>query len=198
MAILLFFLNETYISKRDVLELTYDFTLNLYFFSILRWLGPFLWHGSKSNINKDDLYRISSEAESEVLGNKLESEWNKELQKRQKASKVGASYNPSLTKAIVRAFLPGFLIWGILAFFAEIGFKILQPLFMCWFIRYFSFEDHAGLTYYNACSYGTGVILMSAIYTLCNHQYYFGTSRTGMMLRVAHSSLIYRKVFQNC
>ena len=68
------------------------------------------------------MYRISSEAESEVLGNKLESEWNKELQKRQKASKVGASYNPSLTKAIVRAFLPGFLIWGILAFFAEIGF----------------------------------------------------------------------------
>ena len=144
------------------------------------------------------MYRISSQAESEVLGNKLESEWNKELQKRQKASKVGASYNPSLTKAIVRAFLPGFLIWGILAFFAEIVFKILQPLFMCWFIRYFSFEDHACLTYYNACSYGIGVILTSAIYTLCNHQYYFGTSRTGMMLRVANSSLIYRKVFQNC
>jgi hypothetical protein len=155
-------------------------------------------NGSKRNINKEDLYKISSEAESQALGNKLEFEWNKELEKRQKSYEVGgALYNPNLTKAIIRAFLPGFLIWGIFALFVDIVFRIPQPLLMCWFIRYFSSDDHAGLTYANVCYYGAGIILMSALCTITNHQYFFGVFKTGMMLRVANCSIIYRKVFQN-
>ena len=170
---------------------------NIHIFSILRWLNPFLSTGSKRNINREDLYKISSEAESQALGNKLEFEWNKELEKRQKSYEVGALYNPNLTKAIIRAFLPGFLIWGISALFVDIVFRIPQPLLMCWFIRYFSSDDHAGLTYANVCYYGAGIILMSALCTITNHQYFFGVNKTGMMLRVAHCSIIYRKVFQN-
>ena len=167
------------------------------YLSIFRWLNPFLWTGSKRSINKEDLFKISLEAESQALGNKLEFEWIKELEKRKKAYEVGASYNPNLTKAIIRAFLPGFISWGILAFFVDIVFRIPQPLLMCWFIRYFSSDDHAGLTYANVCSYGAGIILMSALCTITNHQYFFGVNKTGMMLRVANCSIIYRKVFQN-
>ena len=95
-------------------------------------------------MNKEDIHKVLSEDESQALGNKLESEWNKELEKKARFSKKGSSYNPSLLKAIVRAFGPGFLFWGIYVFYEEIVLRMLQPLFMSWFIRYFSSEDHAG------------------------------------------------------
>ena len=161
---------------------------------IFRWLSSFLWEGSKKDFKIDDLYKVLSQDESEVLGNKLESEWNKELEYRLKATKKGSTYHPSLAKAIVRAFGPGFLVYGIYVFYEEILLRIFQPLFMSWFIRYFSTEDHSGISTLEACAYGGGVVLMSALYTFTHHQYFFGVMHTGMKLRVAHCSFIYRKV----
>ena len=79
-------------------------------------------------------------------------------------------------------------------FYEEILLRIFQPLFMSWFIRYFSSEDHAGIGDWEVCAYGAGVVLMSALYTFTHHQYFFGVMHTGMILRVAHCSFIYRKV----
>ena len=53
------------------------------------------------------------------------------------------------------------------------------------------------LPFYKAYAYGAGIVGMSAIYTLTHHQYWFGVMHTGMKLRVAHSSFIYRKVSLN-
>ena len=153
-----------------------------------------MWEGSKRDLNKEDLHKVLSVDESQALGNKLETEWKKELEKKRKKSKDGSSYNPSLNKAIMRAFGPGFLFWGVYVFYEEIILRMLQPLFMSWFIRYFSSEDHSGISDLEACVYGAGVVLMSALYTFTHHQYFFGVMHTGMKLRVAHCSFIYRKV----
>ena len=42
--------------------------------------------------------------------------------------------------------------------------------------------------------YGTGVVMMSVIYNFTHHQYFFGVMHTGMIIRVASCSLLYRKV----
>ena len=120
-------------------------------------------------------------------------EWNKELEYKTKALKSGSTYNPSLFKAIIRAFGFKFALLGIWALWEECVLRILQPLFMSWFIRYFSSED-SGISTSEAYAYGLGIVGMSALYTLTHHQYWFGVMHTGMKLRVAHCSFIYRKV----
>lgn len=71
-------------------------------------------------------------------------------------------------------------------------FRIMQPLFMGWFVSYFSPESDMEL--WQAVLYGLGVVTMSGFYTLTHHKYFFGVMHTGMRMRVASCSLIYRKV----
>ena len=68
-------------------------------------MTPFLWKGYKNtDLKKDDLYKVLNEDESQVLGDKLENEWNKELETKAQAAKSGKKYCPSLLKAFIRAF----------------------------------------------------------------------------------------------
>ena len=52
------------------------------------------------------------------------------------------------------------------------------------------------MTLRDAYLYAAGVILCSAVYTLIHHPYYFGVVHTGMKIRVAASSLLYRKALK--
>ena len=44
--------------------------------------------------------------------------------------------------------------------------------------------------------YGGGVVLMSALYTVIHHSYFNGVYVIGMKIRVACSSLVYRKALR--
>ena len=44
--------------------------------------------------------------------------------------------------------------------------------------------------------YGSGVVLMSALYTLVHHTYFNGVYLVGMRVRIACSSLVYRKALK--
>ena len=123
----------------------------------------------------------------------MESEWNKEINKSLKTQN-GSAYKPSLTKAIARAFGPRFLALGVYIFFDEFLLRILPPFFMKWLIEYFSSEDHSGISYLEVCTYGIGLVLAAVLSITIRNQFFFGTSHIGMKLRVAHSSLIYKKV----
>ena len=109
------------------------------------------------------------------------------------AIKSGTNYQPSLLKAIVRAFGLKFSLLGIYTLWEECILTIMQPLFLSWFVRYFSSED-SGISIHEAYAYGAGIVAMSALYTFTHHQYFFGVMHYGMKLRVAHCSFIYRKV----
>ena len=109
-------------------------------------------------------------------------EWNKELEYKTSLTKLGKVYKPSLTKAIIRAFGFKFSLLGIFVFIEE-GLRILQPLFMSWFIRYFSSED-SGITLQQAYGYGFGVVISAAIWCFVHHRYFFGVMHTGMKIYI--------------
>ena len=64
-------------------------------------------------------------------------EWKIELDYESEAKKMSKNYSPSLTKAIIRAFGFEICVQGIYCAFIEFGIKILQPLLMSWFVRYY-------------------------------------------------------------
>ena len=58
------------------------------------------------------------------------------------------------------------------------------------------FTPDSTVTELEAYMYGVGVIAMSGLYTFTHHAYFFGVMHTGMRMRIAACSLVYRKVRQ--
>ena len=119
-------------------------------------------------------------------------------------------YQPSLAKAIFKSFGPFYLCLGSCTFIEECLIRVFQPLFMgrnggvsgfgkycgCsgWMIEYFSAQSEVTLT--EATCYGAGVVGTAALYNLIHHAYLLGTCNTGMQVRVACCSLLYRKALK--
>ena len=61
-------------------------------------------------------------------------------------------------------------------------------------IEYFSAQSEVTLT--EATCYGAGVVGTAALYNLIHHAYLLGTNNTGMQVRVACCSLLYRKALK--
>ena len=61
-------------------------------------------------------------------------------------------------------------------------------------IEYFTPNSRVSLT--EAYLYGAGVVAMAGLYTFTHHAYFFEVMHTGMKLRVACCSLLYRKALK--
>ena len=61
-------------------------------------------------------------------------------------------------------------------------------------IEYFTPNSRVTLT--EAYIYGSGVVLMAAVYTFTHHPYFFGVMYTGMKVRIACCSILYRKALK--
>lgn len=61
-------------------------------------------------------------------------------------------------------------------------------------IEYFTPNSKVTLT--EAYLYGTGVVMMAAVYTFTHHPYFFGVMYTGMKVRIACCSILYRKALK--
>ncbi|ODN02105.1 Multidrug resistance-associated protein 4 [Orchesella cincta] len=156
------------------------------------WLLGFFRLGSKRDLELSDLYRLESENKSENLGNRLAKAWREEIsgtEQWKSMNKAKNPKNPSLLKALVKVFFWQYAVLGLIAFFEECVLKIAQPIFLGLIIQYCAgeFEDPYGYIF------AGGLLLASALYTAHHHPYFFFTQHCGMQIRVATSSLIYRK-----
>ncbi|XP_030759733.1 multidrug resistance-associated protein 4-like [Sitophilus oryzae] len=152
------------------------------------WTIPIFYIGTKRRIQLGDLYKTLCEDKSEGLGNKLEYNWDKEVER----TKNKLSSKPSLLRAVFRTFRWNYLVYGILIFIQHVVLRSPQPVVLAWLIRDFesgSANDKASL--YISASLLIG---LSIVTIFLNHHGMFGLSAIGMRARIAISSLIYRKI----
>ncbi|XP_033637557.1 multidrug resistance-associated protein 4-like [Asterias rubens] len=149
------------------------------------WMFSFFKKGYRKPIEEEDLYEVLAEDSSKILAEKLEREWDKELIKSTKTGKP-----PSLTQALLKTFGWSFMWYGLPAFFEEVVFKIAQPVLLSRLVLYFSTDIISPLEAYLCAA---GISLSAFGILMCHHIAFFGFGRVGMRVRVACSSLIYRK-----
>ncbi|XP_033761065.1 multidrug resistance-associated protein 4-like isoform X1 [Pecten maximus] len=148
------------------------------------WLNPTFTTGYKRRLEVEDLFNVVKEDSSEDLGNRLEREWEKELQKQKNGGQA------SLLKALIRMFGVQYMLLGIIVFIEE-GTKVVQPLLLGQLIRYFT--PDSTVSERDAYLYAMGVSLCAVVLAVAHHPYFFGVQRIGMQMRVACCSLLYRK-----
>ncbi|XP_030373816.1 probable multidrug resistance-associated protein lethal(2)03659 [Scaptodrosophila lebanonensis] len=153
---------------------------------------PTFFKGRKKTLNENDLYRALDEHKSDYLGSRLSAAWENELEQKRKKKK-----NPSLLRASMSVFGWRFAWLGFVLFVVEIGFRVTQPLFLGGLVSYYadsSNQNDDNQT--KAYLYALGVILCSALNVLFMHPYMMGILHTGMKMRIAMCSMIYRKALR--
>ncbi|XP_041354291.1 ATP-binding cassette sub-family C member 4-like [Gigantopelta aegis] len=149
------------------------------------WLNPLFKDGYKRPLETSDMFNVAPQDASDMLGDKLEREWMKEIKKQKKTGK-----KPSLMKALIRMFGFKYMLLGIIILFEE-GTKVVQPVLLGGLIRYFTRE--ATITKTDAYMYALGVSLCAVVLAITHHPYFFIVTRLGMQMRVACCSLMYKK-----
>lgn len=153
------------------------------------WTLPLFRVGYSRDLTIEDLPAPLKEHTSSTLGDKLEKAWDREVSKARSRKK-----EPSLVSVIIEVFGCKVLLYGTVIFFYEIVLRISQPLLLGGLIRYFSQPaDSQEITLNMAYMYAGGVIACSGLVVFIAHPYIMALLHLGMKLRVATSSLIYRK-----
>uniref|UniRef100_A0A6P7FQ01 Multidrug resistance-associated protein 4-like n=1 Tax=Diabrotica virgifera virgifera TaxID=50390 RepID=A0A6P7FQ01_DIAVI len=152
------------------------------------WLVKLVKQGTKKQLEISDLYEPLDKDNSKTLGDCLERHWKNEILK----SRIKKT-SPSLLKAIVKAFYFEFLLYGIAWFVLNVLLRCSQPIILFHFIALFSGEnreENQGDMYI----YGGLLILVSVLSIFFMHHLQIGLASIGMRVRVACSSLVYRKI----
>ncbi|XP_023166760.2 probable multidrug resistance-associated protein lethal(2)03659 [Drosophila hydei] len=153
---------------------------------------PTFFKGRKKTLDEGDLYQALKEHKSDTLGKKLSDAWEKEVEEKRKKKK-----QPSLFKATMSVFGWNFGILGFVLFIVEMGFRVTQPLCLGGLVAYYSDSNNLESDdQTTAILYAVGVILCSAFNVLFMHPYMLGMFHTGMKVRVAMCSMIYRKALR--
>nr|AHK05652.1 ATP-binding cassette transporter sub-family C member 4 [Tigriopus japonicus] len=156
------------------------------------WLNPLMWLGYKKNLEIQDLYRALKIDQSADLNSRIEKHWQRELDKQAQSNN---KHKPSLFRAVIRTFYGEFCFLGLFTFFEECLIRIAQPVFLSWFVAYFT-PGQTAISRTEAYIYGFAVVLMSALYTFTHHPYFFGVMKVGMRVRITLSALVYRKALK--
>ncbi|KAG5894561.1 hypothetical protein JTB14_021543 [Gonioctena quinquepunctata] len=172
-------MDETnYTKKRKPHPIDRGNFFNQYFFC---WFPVYIWKGLKKQIDEDDMYDIRKSQESAILGDKLESAWSKEVKGK----------NPSLLRAIFNVFKGELAITGFFQLFAE-SVKIFQPILISKLVSFFqpnSPDADSGEVY----TYAALIVFTCVIQVICIHNFVLWLMASGMKMRIAACSLIYRK-----
>ncbi|XP_017062180.1 probable multidrug resistance-associated protein lethal(2)03659 [Drosophila ficusphila] len=145
---------------------------------------PVLFKGRKKTLEQTDLYRALKAHKSDSLGDRLSAAWDEQVAKKE---------TPSLGRALIKVFGFRLFLTGISLFAQEFLTKITQPICLFGLMAYFAGNDP---DLNKAKLYAAGLIAVSVFGVLWGHPYMLGLLHLGMKMRVALSSLIYRKALR--
>ncbi|CAL8111050.1 unnamed protein product [Orchesella dallaii] len=150
------------------------------------WIIPYFAEGYKKELEEEDLCDILKEDEAEQLGNRLEMYWQHELERAKLTGK-----KPSLLRALLKLSWKAFIFVSMIYVVNQCLIMTCQPVFLRLLIVTFN-EGEADN--WKAYMYAGAVSLTAFLNTLTLHPGVFQIFHMAMKLRVATTTLIYRKV----
>ncbi|XP_066541227.1 cystic fibrosis transmembrane conductance regulator isoform X2 [Hoplias malabaricus] len=141
--------------------------------------------GFREKLRPTDVYQAPSKDTADVLAERLEKEWDREV--------ISAKKKPSLLRALSRCFVRPFLFFGVLLYLGE-ATKSVQPQLLGRIIASFDpfHEPEREQGYFLA--FGLGLLFIARFLLL--QPAMFGLHHLGMQIRIALFSLIYKKTLK--
>ncbi|KAJ8951068.1 hypothetical protein NQ318_003766, partial [Aromia moschata] len=154
------------------------------------WMVGLFSKGSRKGLEVIDLYKAVGRDQSTRLGDKLERNWNQEVQR----AKL-KNTEPSLLRALTKTFIWNYMLYGLSLFVQMVILRSVQPLVLSNFIKQFTTIDETNSTEYMYI-FGSALVGISVVIVFLMHHTNFALSCIGMRIRIAASSLVYRKIMR--
>ncbi|XP_011647242.1 multidrug resistance-associated protein 4-like isoform X2 [Pogonomyrmex barbatus] len=155
----------------------------------LRWLAGLFWYGKDYNLEMKNIYNVMPADKSEYLGNKLEENWKNEIHAAKKDSR-----KPKFFIALKKTFIWSFVHYGGWILFLSCILRVVQTYILGLLIWHF--DPRATSTEMEAYLYASAMIFLGILVILITHHSTLGLMEIGMRVRIACSSLIYRKILR--
>ncbi|KAB0798127.1 hypothetical protein PPYR_09120 [Photinus pyralis] len=153
------------------------------------WLFRLFYNGYKKDIEAKDLYSINKCDYSEKLGNIMERNWQEECSKAKSEDR-----QPQFIRVIKKTFIKPYSLYGIELFLLCIILKMLQPIVLAKYIKYFDASRSNSVT--EGWLLASALIAMTLLEVTVMHHASLGQTRLGMQCRIGTCSLIYRKLLR--
>ncbi|XP_055304324.1 ATP-binding cassette subfamily C member 4-like [Sitodiplosis mosellana] len=159
--------------------------VNIVSLLLFTWTVPLFRKGYAKVLQLEDIFQPLKCDKSDVLGDRLEANWKKQLAK---------SARPSLIKTILATFWKEYTLLSFVCGLNDIFLRLGQPLLLGKLLLYFCKDST--IKYEDALLYASGILILNAINTILFNQFFLISSHNGMKTRVAVCSLIYRKALR--
>ncbi|XP_050504939.1 ATP-binding cassette sub-family C member 4-like [Diabrotica virgifera virgifera] len=156
------------------------------FVCIFRYTYDLFKKGLSKTLEVDDLYNPLKIDRSQVLGDNLQRNWDKQLEEAKKTNS-----KPSLLKSIVMTFWLEYAWLGIYAITTDLVLRLIEPLILENLLDYFKPESQVSKNY--ALMYAGILVAMNILGVLIANQYYLEVLHSGMRIRASCCTVIYRK-----
>ncbi|XP_075236428.1 ATP-binding cassette sub-family C member 4-like [Lycorma delicatula] len=150
------------------------------------WTYKVLIDGYRRVFEVEDICKPMKDDHSSQIGDKIEKQWNIDLEKAAKKNKT-----PSLFITVIKTFGSECIKLMFIHIFCELVLQLSRPYFLS--ILLDSFKENSKITVEEAYFAATGIVLCTILYSLCFQHYLAISLRIGMRIRVALTSLVYRK-----
>ncbi|KAJ8669835.1 hypothetical protein QAD02_001094, partial [Eretmocerus hayati] len=161
------------------------------------WLFKTFVTGFRRELNPSDLYYSLNEHSSHNLGERIAAEWRKESEKFRDLKKDG---EPSLARVLARCFGKDLLFAGMVQAFLEFIIRLSRPFILLQLLHYSSDNNNSSTSSQMDKSevYGWATALVLGVFLDCFvcHLCVQNLMHTGMKIRIACCSLLYRKILR--
>ncbi|XP_076295432.1 ATP-binding cassette sub-family C member 4 isoform X2 [Lasioglossum baleicum] len=156
---------------------------------IFWWLKPLFLYGKSHDLELKDIYNVLPEDVSQRLGDKLERNWLREVKEADESGR-----KPKFFRALRKTFIWSFVYFGGWQFFLAVVIKVLQPFVLGLLIWHFDPRSISTVT--EAYIYAFVVIVLTIVGAVIVHHSNLGLLEIGMRMRIACSSVMYRKILR--
>ncbi|XP_003399081.1 ATP-binding cassette sub-family C member 4 isoform X1 [Bombus terrestris] len=169
------------------------------------WMKDIFMSGTKRDLTLSDLYQPLKSDASKTVTDGLQEFWNQELQKWEQKQKETHHYkqlskdndSPRLERALIRTFWKEYICIGLLFSLQFAILIVVSPIIVSWIITYFRISDDIKpITKNEVLAYVGYLITCLIISVFILHHCTLLSRKTGMKMRIACCSLIYRKILR--